>query len=1232
MPTTHRTAQARAFLAATALCLILTRQMPAQAAASPVADRPEDQAEEETITLSPFVVDASEDAGSYRANSTLAGTRVRTDLKDVAASISVVTKQFLQDTGARNNEDLLVYTPNTQVGGVLGNFSATGGGAQFAEDNRLARPQQATRVRGLDAADNTRDYFLSEIPFDSYNVDRVDLQRGPNSVLFGVGSPAGIINASINTATFKNANKVETRFDARGSARFSVDFNRVLIPKTLAIRVAALSDETKYQQKPAFNNDHRLFGAAIYEPHLFEAMHGHTSFRVNFEQGDISADRPRLMPPLDCITPWFLTGTTTYQDANGHDVVLANPNKKSVSVFDDIDNLPEYKGDGVNTYPVAYIYPKSNPGRVFWPAVLARYDLTNSYQSSNSNSGAPTLVQMSAPYASYGINAAGQPDNGIDGLGVAYPSTIAGFHTVAQHLIPGGNNYSDVTLSDPSVFDFFNKLIDGRNSYQWQKWHAANFAASQSFFDERLALQYVYDMQRYADGRRDFLGSTYDLYRLCIDINTDLPDGSPNPNFGRPYVSNSFEKNNTLQEIARDSHRLTLTGELRASDLLGRTTLASILGRQVFTGLLSQDTKRTHVSGWSSAAAGPEFARLINAPATLTGHNRDFDYLVYLGDSLANASTASGANLKAVDTIIAPPSMLDVQYFDNNWARSTNPADPNYVDPAAPYHYVNAKHQPVDSTQSENPANYGGWKTTSVNFLNADQGDRSSLLTGDSKVFTRIKSRSFTWQAYLLDDAFVPVFSWRRDEINTRTGTGTQDALGVINPYYDYSNDPVYNQTAVGETKSWGGVLHLPKRWVEKMPLGTDISVFYNRSANFKADTPRGDLFGNQLPNPTGNTKEYGFGLSTLHDKVTLKVAWYETHVANATLDGGTLGSNGYMLWAVPTWGTAFAANVGLGLEGKNDGGNWMWQHATNGAAWFSPEWWADPAIVKEKAAIEAWKDLPLDQSFFNAYGNEVAVINVAALRAGDWAAADPLWNVKQDNQPSMTGLAGFAGGPVIAVDTQSRGQEYELSAQPTKNWNITVNASKTFASRDAIAPEVVAYIQTMSNFLAGPAGDIAFWGSTADTDTTRWHWQNEVVIPYETLVKQEGSNVPEQAPWAFNAVSTYNFDQGFLSGAFLGGGYRWEDRRVLGYELLPDKTAIDVTKPLYGPTDSHVDLWVGYKRKISPRINWRIQVNLRNVGENTRLVPVTLQPDGSPGYSRIQGGTEYQLTNTFEF
>jgi outer membrane receptor protein involved in Fe transport len=54
----------------------------------------------------------------------LAGTRVRTDLKDVASAISVVTAQFLQDTGAKNAQDLLVYTPSTEVAGLRGNFSA----------------------------------------------------------------------------------------------------------------------------------------------------------------------------------------------------------------------------------------------------------------------------------------------------------------------------------------------------------------------------------------------------------------------------------------------------------------------------------------------------------------------------------------------------------------------------------------------------------------------------------------------------------------------------------------------------------------------------------------------------------------------------------------------------------------------------------------------------------------------------------------------------------------------------------------------------------------------------------------------------------------------------------------------------------------------------------------------------------------------------------------------------
>src|SRR5580658_8354311 len=217
---------------------------------------------EEPTVLSPFVVDAAEDKGSYHAESTLAGTRVRTDLKDVASAISVVTAQFLQDTGAKNAEDLLVYTPSTEVAGLRGNFSGVAGSAVVQENT----VDTSTRVRGLDSADNTRDYFLTDIPWDSFDVGRVDLQRGPNSILFGTGSPAGIINVSTNGAAFNNSYNVTNRVDEYGSLRDSVTLNQELIPGVLAIRLAALQDNEKFEQADAFENTTRYYGAFRFDP------------------------------------------------------------------------------------------------------------------------------------------------------------------------------------------------------------------------------------------------------------------------------------------------------------------------------------------------------------------------------------------------------------------------------------------------------------------------------------------------------------------------------------------------------------------------------------------------------------------------------------------------------------------------------------------------------------------------------------------------------------------------------------------------------------------------------------------------------------------------------------------------------------------------------------------------------------------------------------------------------
>jgi hypothetical protein len=68
------------------------------------------------------------------------------------------------------------------------------------------------------------------------------------------------------------------------------------------------------------------------------------------------------------------------------------------------------------------------------------------------------------------------------------------------------------------------------------------------------------------------------------------------------------------------------------------------------------------------------------------------------------------------------------------------------------------------------------------------------------------------------------------------------------------------------------------------------------------------------------------------------------------------------------------------------------------------------------------------------------------------------------------------------------------------------------------------------------------------------------------------------------------------------------------------------------GPTDTHVDMWIGYSRKVYKNVNWRVQLNLRSVGEKDHLTPAQYEPDGSLALARIQEGMGWTLENSFDF
>ena len=1221
--------------------------------------------QEQPQVLSPFVVDASEDKGSYKANSTLAGTRVRTDLKDVASAISVVTAQFLQDTGAKNADDLLVYTPSTEVAGLRGNFSGAAGSA-VVQENTVS---STTRVRGLDEADNTRDYFLTDIPWDSFDVGRVDLQRGPNSILFGTGSPAGIINVSTNDASFNNSYNLTNRTDEYGSLRDSVMLNQEIIPGILAIRLGALQDDEKYEQQDAFENTTRYFGAFRFDPKLF-GKDSHTSIRGKFETGQYTADTPRDLPPADEITPWFTSSITIGGITNpGYNKYIEN----QFSLTNQTAGGPVPGASGGPSSDNYFQLGGWAEGRVYWPDVVNYFEATPTSINSTPGAVAPggNAFMVITGQANTGLANNG---NGIGGLTTFRPDAVppTSLYTTGIGLndsldgysepfnsIPGGAYYTDKVITDPSIFNFYKKLLDGPNKHEWKNWNAFNIAVDQTFFDDRIGFEFSYDQQHYVEGEEPFLEG--ENYAIAVDVNATYANGAPNPNAGRPYVANATsggEDNNYQTTTDRYTYRLTPTVELRSSDFFSSSFMTWILGKSDFTGLYEKATVVQATYQFAEFATTPDFTVDNNLPTDNTaqagiGSNRSFEWLAYIGPNLTSASSAAGANLQNLNYVIAPAKYEQTLNFNSTWNAPS-------VNPSAPFTYTSYETgaTTTNSTQAQNPANYVGWQNEQIQYMYAsDPQDLPGLVSAASRVRTTDESEGITWQGYFLGGDLVPSLGWRKDKVTSYNTTSPE------NQYTDFVSlsypDNLSSRTDIeGTSKTWGGVYHFPKALMGKLPGDMTFSLLFDRSENFKPDAERLDLNGNPVPNATGTTTEYGFVVTGLSDKVTLKVDWFKTIVKNASLgetDGNSiagLGSNAYFIADGVIWGYGWATalqdglrgNLGNGASSITPGTNYWDYGAGSGFAIGSPQYLAINAA--SAAIVQAWVNNPFSANFFNSY-NLTPPINPTLAKGTGLLRTGFIDGVNDASGPDEGGGSNF-GDHVTTVDNLSKGVEIELSAQPTRNWNITLNYSHVNATHTNIDPAMQTFISQVTGFMNGPGGQVRMWCNSCGTLGADWN--SSIVAPWTVQLNDQGHEAPEVAPWRLNLISTYNFDRGPVKGWFVGGALRVEDKRILGYKYDPTfvnvnssdpnyaavaavtQGGLNVNEPFYGTDDTHLDAWIGYSRKVYRNVNWRIQLNMQNVGEKDHLVAAGYEPDGSLALARIEEGMGWRLENSFDF
>lgn len=177
----------------------------------------------EVVELSAFSVRDTR-ASAYAAQEAVSTTRISVPIQDVPQTVSVVTRELMDDTLGNRMLDVAKYvTPVMESSLATGGDRVTLRGFQVSQ-----RFVDGVNVSGVDG------YNMAS---DTTNVERLEVIKGPNAILVPGGSPGGIINQITKSPQFRDSAQLTLTLKEYIGSLASVDVNRVFAGGKAAVRV-----------------------------------------------------------------------------------------------------------------------------------------------------------------------------------------------------------------------------------------------------------------------------------------------------------------------------------------------------------------------------------------------------------------------------------------------------------------------------------------------------------------------------------------------------------------------------------------------------------------------------------------------------------------------------------------------------------------------------------------------------------------------------------------------------------------------------------------------------------------------------------------------------------------------------------------------------------------------------------------------------------------------------------
>lgn len=190
------------------------------AGAAIAQDAPATRLEKIEVQAGATADDATGPVEGYVAKATTTGSKSATPINEIPQSVSVIGRDELDDRGVVNKiDEALRYTP-----GVM------------AEPFGVDPDTDWFYIRGFDATQtgvfldglNLFSYGFGGFQIDPFMLERVEVLKGPASVLYGGANPGGIVSLISKRPSDGSSTYVETGINNNGNAFLGIDVNRPL--------------------------------------------------------------------------------------------------------------------------------------------------------------------------------------------------------------------------------------------------------------------------------------------------------------------------------------------------------------------------------------------------------------------------------------------------------------------------------------------------------------------------------------------------------------------------------------------------------------------------------------------------------------------------------------------------------------------------------------------------------------------------------------------------------------------------------------------------------------------------------------------------------------------------------------------------------------------------------------------------------------------------------------------